>query len=409
MVVRLFLMHMVEVRPEILGFIVSSPCDCSFIPELCTSGNITDMTDSADYFVGECQPRDGSLPVTTAARIEPRSLAGALAPWATTSHRDNARHALVFHAGELSPDVAGAIAASEMFVSEVRANSPASPAPFRHHPLWGRSLDYHMTTARVEQDLTRLAAITGDPALESGTGTASHLRSILLGRAPHFRPWHPRWPDVRKMRQSVAAAGGNVAIIADTPARVRVWLDTVAATREGRPATHLRPEDLHEIAARVTQSGSGFDGLIMIADQVPPGFAEELPRIALLLKPGGALLLAIGGIFSEAESESVTLPSELVPGDGSLTLEKTAYVTKTPRRSAVQTAMMRYARRAMRPVSLWTACWLAAAGGLAAISMFFNIVAVRWRWPAKRPRFSSVFLTLRTPKADGFELPVRSG
>ena len=348
------------------------------------------------------------MQTTVAARVEPRSLARALAAWATTSHRDNARHALVFHAGEPSPRVADAIAASEAFVSEVRANSPASSMPFRHHPLWARALDYHLTTARVEQDLTRLAAITGDPSLESGPGVASRLRSILLGRAPHFRPWHPRWPDVRTLRQSLAATSGNVAIVSDASAWVRAWLDTIADGQEGRTATHVRPEDIDEIDTRVKQSGSRFDGLFLIADQVSTGLAEALPRIALLLKPGGVIVVAIGGIFSEAEVASVALPNKLVPADGSLTLEKTTYVTKTACRTAVQTAMMQYARRFIRPISLWTAYWLAAAGGLAAISMFFNVVAVRRRRPAKRSRFSSLFLTLRTSKADRFELPVRS-
>ena len=400
MVGRFFLMHMIAIRPEISDFIIAAPSDYSFIPELCPSANITHMTDSDDYFVVECQPQDCTLQTTAAGRIEPRSVAKALASWATTSHRDNARHALVFHADGPSPQVADAIAASEIFVSEVRADSAALPMPFRHHPLWARALDYHLTTARMEQDLTRLAAITGDRSLERGLGAAALLRSILLGRAPYFRPWHPRWPDVRALVQSLAATSGNVAIVSDAPARVRVWLDAAADGQGRRTITHLRPENFRaEIGARVEQSGNRFDVFFLIADQVPADLGEAVPWITTTVKPGGVVVLAIGRLFSEADVMFVVAPSELVPTDGSLTLEKTTFVTKGAWRTAVQTAMMHYARGCVRPLSLRVACWFAAAGGLAAISIFFNIVAARERWPAQRSRFSSLFFTFRNAES----------
>ena len=110
-------------------------------------------------------------------------------------------------------------------------------------------------------------------------------------------------------------------------------------------------------------------------------------------------MLAIGRLFSEADAMFVVAPNELVPTDGSLTLEKTTYVTKGAWRTAVQAAMMHYARRCVRPLSLRVACWFAAAGGLAAISIFFNIVAARERWRAQRSRFSSLFFTFRNAES----------
>jgi hypothetical protein len=225
---RFFLMHMIAIRPETLDFIIAAASDYSFIPELCPSGNIVHMTDSDDYFVVECQPEDFALPKAAAARIEPRSVAKTLAAWATATHYDNADHTLIFHAGAASSGVADAIAASEVFISEIRENSATSSMPFRHHPVWQRSLDYHLTTARVEQDRAHLASITGDRSLVTGPSAVSRLRSILLGRAPYFRPWHPRWPDVLSLKLSLTAVNGNVGIVSDAPARVRAWIDAVA-------------------------------------------------------------------------------------------------------------------------------------------------------------------------------------
>ena len=212
-------MHMIAIRPETLDYIIAAPSDYSFIPELCPSGNVIHLTNSDDYFVVECQPQDCVPQAAAAGHVEPRAVAKALAPWATTSHRDNARHALIFHAGELSPRVNDAIAASGLFVSEVMANCTASSMPYRHHPSWRRALDYHLATARAEQDLTCLAAITGDPSLANGLGMLSRLRSSLWGRAPRFRPWHPRWPDVRVLRRSLIAANGNVGIVSHASAQ----------------------------------------------------------------------------------------------------------------------------------------------------------------------------------------------
>ena len=58
--------------------------------------------------------------------------------------------------------------------------------------------------------------------------------------------------------------------------------------------------------------GAPFDWLFLITDQAPAGLAELLQRMASLVKPDGAMVLAIGRIFSEAELSSVAEPSGLV-------------------------------------------------------------------------------------------------
>jgi hypothetical protein len=325
--------------------------------------------------------------------MDPGSVAKALEPWATAQHRANAYQTLIFHADATSPRAAETVAVADRFVSEVRASLHGSPMPFRHHPLWRRSIDYHVATARIEQDLARLAGITGDRSLETGAGTVSHWRSLLLGRAPHFRPWHPRWADVRMLSRGLAAASGNVAVVSDSSARVRAWLDA-GAERPGERMTHLRPEDLADASA-LGHSGGPFDAVFWIADRLPGEPGSLLTRIAALVKPQGLAVLAIGELFSEAESTPVSVPREWAADGSGLALERTMCVTSGAARAAVQAAMMRHAKSAVGPISPKSIYRLAIAASLATVSMPLNFVAAARRGPAGLAGCSSAFFTFR--------------
>src|SRR6185369_13316941 len=129
----------------------------------------------------------------------PRSVAEGLAGWATREHRANARHVVVFHAGAAAPRLAETIAASDAFVAETERLTRGAPLPSRHHPLWPRMLAHHHLTMLEEPDPRRLAEITGDASQASSISgfDQSRARETLLGQAPRFRPWHPRWLDAR--------------------------------------------------------------------------------------------------------------------------------------------------------------------------------------------------------------------
>jgi hypothetical protein len=398
MVGRFFLMHMIAIRPETSRFIIAGPSDYSLIPELCPSGEVVRMTDSDAYFVVECQPERDVPHQPSVGRIEPRSFARTLGVWATAMHRDNASHAVIFHSGPLPPCLADMVAASAAFVQEVEENSDAPAKPFRNHPLWRRALDYHLTTAQRQQNLARLAEITGDASLAKRRDPASRLRQMLLGRAPHFRPWHPRWPDVQMLKLSLAAAKGKVAFISDASACVRVWLDGEAMGRGGRSIVHFRPADIQgNSSVRAHRSDAGFDSIFLISDQVPAKLMTTLPDLVSLMKPDGLIVLGIGPLFSETEFETelspALLPSKSAFNAGGLSVEGSACVREGSWRVAVQNAMMRQARSAFRRTDLSSFLRIAVAGGLAAISMFLNIISVRPR-SSSQPRVSSLFYTL---------------
>jgi hypothetical protein len=400
MVGRFFLMHMIAIRPETLDFMIAAPSDYSLIPELCPSGNIVRMTDSDDYFAVECQPRGSHHPAPSSRQFEPRSVANGLAPWATALHRENAQHALVFHGCPPSPRLAETIASSGSFVSQVRALSTEAPMPFRHHPLWLRALDHHAATALVEQDPIRLAAITADPSTAASVrpNGASQSRGILLGRAPYFRPWHPRWRDARALKQNFAAvsAKGQVAVVADLPARVQLWLERAALSAGAKSVTQIPIADLPADAD--AERSAVFDCcLFLSSEMVPAELPKILSRLAPLVKPGGAIVLGIGRIFSDTvvAIPSIVPPSDMVLADGRVTIEKTEGISGGPQRIVVQRAMMRFARNFSGMSSATSIVSLAAAAGLAAISLCYN-GAVLARMPtAGRLHFTSMFFTFR--------------
>jgi len=415
MVGRFFLMHMIAIRPETSDFIIAASSDYSLVPELCPSGNIARMTDSDDYFVVECQPRGSRLPAPSAGRLDPRAVTNGLALWATDIHRENARHALIFHCGPPSPRLAETIALSGAFVSQVDALSSKATMPFRHHPLWLRALDHHVATALVEQDLARLAAITADPsiALAIGSSRVSRMRGILLGRAPNFRPWHPRWLDARALKQSIAAVASNarVVVVADIPARVRVWLEHAALAAGAVSITFMPTADLPN-DPHVEEAA--FDSCVFLSSGLASsGLPTTISRLAPLVRPGGAIVLGIGRIFSDSVEAlpSVLLPPETIQGDP-IALERTYCIPAKPGRMAVQRTMMRFARKFSGLFSMTSLLSLAATGGLAAISLCYNKILLGQGPVAGRLRFTSVFFTFRrsvVETIDGGSLHRRGG
>jgi hypothetical protein len=364
------------------------------------------MTDSDGYFAVECQPRGYRLPTLTGGRIDPRSVAGGVALWATSIHRENARHPLVFHSGAPSSRLTEAIAVSGVFVSQVDALSGRTAMPFRHHPFWFRALDHHAATAWAEQDPARLAAITADPSITSVTGLSgvSRLREIVLGRAPYFRPWHPRWLDARALKQSLGAvvSNGRVAVVADVPARVRLWLARAALAEGAVSVTHIQCGDLPN------EPGAGeaaFDSCLFLSpDLVSAELSKTLSCLAPLVRPGGAVVLGIGRIFSDTIDAPLSIipPAEMIMANGRMALEKTDGISGEPRRLAVQRTMMEFARKLSGPPSIASLLSFVAAAGLAAISLCYNRATVGHGPTAKTARFTSLFFTFRrSPIVDG--------
>jgi hypothetical protein len=379
MIGRFYLMHMIVVRPETLDFVIAAPSDYSLVIELCPSGNIAYLTNSDEYFVVECLPDTAAQDRVESISLE--SFGDSLATWATRMHYDNARHPLHFRSN--GPPSAGAeqIASSEFVVMEIEARRKA-PLPHRGHPIWARLLDHHLTTAQMEQDLERLSWITGDASLRERVMNGSRLRSLLLGRAPHFRLWHPSWRDALLLKRAIVEAEGKVAIVSDLPARGRTWLDQVAKLGRAHSVEHLRVSGVW--AARRDESRIGqFDTIVCYLDRAPESLDELLACFCELSKDDGKINLIFGRLFDESEFQSsMPLVRGLQPVGTGLERESSVAVVRSQACEAAQNAMMHSARKSVYSRGFAAVQLLLEAASLAVVSSFFNVFWVRTRSPA---------------------------
>jgi hypothetical protein len=157
--------------------------------------------------------------------------------------------------------------------------------------------------------------------------------------------------------------------------------------------------------ARAQGVGTAFDScLFLSSDLMSSELSKILSSLVPLVRPGGAIVLGIGRIFSDTVgvSPSIIPPTEIIVTDGHMTLEKTEFVAGKPRRMAVQQAMMRFARKFSGPPSIASFLSLAAAGGLAAISLWYNQARVSQGPTTNKSHmaFTSLFLRFRRSPVD---------
>jgi hypothetical protein len=202
---RFYVMHMVCVRPEVADFVIGASCDYSFIPEMCPSGNVEAVTDSDEYLVIEMQPRDHESAVLRVGPITPRRLAKSLNEWTTKDHRENARHTVVFHAGELRPDLARNIEQADAFVFEVARHFARKPQPYRGHPYWlGTMPAFQDAAGRKPNEDERRHALGRAARRDWPTQRLLwRAKYALMGLPPRVSPSHPAWPDYRAVFREI--------------------------------------------------------------------------------------------------------------------------------------------------------------------------------------------------------------
>jgi 2-polyprenyl-3-methyl-5-hydroxy-6-metoxy-1,4-benzoquinol methylase len=196
---RFYLMHMLCVRPETTNFIIGASCDYSFIPEMCPSGLVEAIADSDEYLVIELQPIKHESAFLRPGPLAPQALARSLNDWATSLHRENVRHSLVFHAGDLPHKLGDTNTKADEFVAEVERHLTPEPLPHRGHPYWRGAMAafYDATGRKLNEDEWRYAL--GLPATDNRITQwlVYQAKYVLMGRPPHVLPWHPAWPDYK--------------------------------------------------------------------------------------------------------------------------------------------------------------------------------------------------------------------
>jgi hypothetical protein len=399
---RFYLMHMIAIRPETAEFVIAAPSDYSLIPELCPSGAVATIADSDEYCVVELQPRRQGRTNLRLGPLTPAALAAPLSNWATGQHRENARHPVVFHSDKIKSALSETIASSRRFIDEVERRLPSAPQLFRYHPYWCGAIDHHERTSPTPVDFPALNKLLGDPnfATTVRSARAIRLRAMLLGRAPDFRPWHPRWPDVQRFWIALKqmADGASIIIVGDIPAMLRRPIELRAQSYGARRVHHV---DLRKINVLIGQSATNrqerFEAcVLMLSPRGLKAHAAIVEQLVPIIQPAGRLLLAIGDLFEEASrsfspDRLALLPISTASG---LQVEEFRIVGANPGRLLIQSTMMALARSS-HGGGLRNLPKIAKAAMLVIVSAALNVGALLRSQPSEQAQCSSVALTLR--------------
>lgn len=298
---RFYLMHPIAVRPETNSFIIGSSCDYSFMPEMCPSGNVDVISDSDEFLVVEMQPRDHEAAFLRPGPLRPRALAKTLSEWTTHHHRENVRHSIVFHAGDVPETLDATIAAADRFIAEVERSVRRKPQPHRDHPYWlgalaaqheatGKSLSLHdqwLALGLPEGFLTRFEHPFGRWLLDS-------ILFVALGRPPLMRPWHPRWVDhalvLEHLQDFLRDPRQRLLMISDRPTEFTVsFADGDERVVRLRKVLFLegRPEIYEPLA------GSFDLCLVELSEEGLAQGGEIIDRIVPLMKPDARILVVV--------------------------------------------------------------------------------------------------------------------
>lgn len=342
---RFYLLHIIAVRPEVTDFIVGASFDYSFVPEMCSSGNVQAVTDSDEYLVVEMQPRDHESSRLLPGPIKVSELAESLSEWATAGQRANVDRTFVYHAAAIPDSLPRFVAEADAYTARVRELLTREPHPYRHHHYWLGSLGKRRMQTHQIRDL---AFILGEAPPSPGlAGLVVNLRTAIFGTPPDVTPLHPRWPDYELARRAVKriSSSGRLLLLASRPERYAGWL-TCAAT-EVKSSEY---EGLSDFPADFSvQPGEQFDAcLVILAEGQFSDVDTIVSRAAPPLAPGGQIVIFVTNDrpLSTASGfcESLAQPLSRLADSGAWRIQA-HYVPTAPARSAVYQAMERLLRR----------------------------------------------------------------
>jgi hypothetical protein len=293
---RFYLMHMLCVRPEVMDFVIGSSCDYSFIPEMCPSGNVEAIGDSDEYLVVELQPVEHESAFLRPGPLDPRALAKSLNDWATSVHRANAHHSVVFHADDLPPQLGAKIAEADQYVAGIERYLKRKPLPHRGHPYWRGAMAafYDATGRKLTEDEWRYAL--GFPPTNDWLTRWLLYRAkyALMGQPPRVLPWHPDWPDLKTVLGELAP------FFADRNQRLLMLSNeptafTVALADNGERVHRMRCVPfLKTLPERYLPLHGKFDICLLELPETDLRYGDELiDRIVPLMKNGGRIIVSV--------------------------------------------------------------------------------------------------------------------
>jgi hypothetical protein len=276
---RYYLIFMLCLKPERIIDSINCYCDYSFVPEMCPSGDEAVMGDSDDFFMLELQDRDKETHMLRLGPQSDRATARSLQEWTTAEHRRAAQYDIVFHMGDLPPELEAAKAEARAFVERI---GKRLRQPIRHsvHPYWIGGVDVwkmHRARRNLSTSPPELAPVP-EPSLvraayhrvrrrlglmRRSAATTKRNAVLAIGRGLMLTPLNPSWLDLRFLREMIegmlARPDARALIVRDNP---RVVDSLVRRGSNVRFAT-LREALSGRLAANHGRTGAAYTHVLI--------------------------------------------------------------------------------------------------------------------------------------------------
>ena len=300
---RYHLIFMMAIRPEVPMTQVNSYCDYGFVPELVPSGRFSILDDSDAFYMLELQPTEQEREMLVWGGHSTGRIAADLSKWTTREHRRFGEIDVVFHAGDLPPDLPTHQAALGQFMNSVQSQMSQSPRGHDGHFYWTSGVQAWLTLrphghelpAELENRAAPLPPNGSAPVRPNRTVSIFHIHRTLLriaqrwrGQFPEVAVWHHRWVDSRLVFDWARVVSRGKA--------KRVLLVHPANSTLPGPLGRLVPMDAMEID-RFIQSpplATMYDDILLHVDRIAVRSAAALLAAArTFIKPGGRIVLYI--------------------------------------------------------------------------------------------------------------------
>lgn len=248
---RYYLIFMLCLKPERVIDSINCYCDYSFVPEMCPSGDEVVMGDSDEFFMLELQDRDKETHMLRLGQQSERHVARSLQEWTTAEHRRAAQYDIVFHVGDLPPELDAVKAEARAFIDRI-GRRLRRPVPHVDHFYWSGGVEVwkmHRAHYGLSTSPPELAPLPRHPMIPRAyrhvqrkfavirQSLAMTKRSAVraIGRALMMTPFNPSWLDSRVLRETiggmVARPGARALIVRDNPRFVDRLVRTGAPVR----------------------------------------------------------------------------------------------------------------------------------------------------------------------------------
>ena len=202
----------VSMRPERALNDMCTFWDYGILSEACPTTARCIIGDSDDFLMIEMRSADTARDQLRLGWPEPKQIAGKLKQFITKDPISLARHTLLLHSGDLSPELDEAKAKLDQFVEAVLAELPPEPTHWVNHPIWAyhypafhqaREAFFGWRAAPAPTGSSPVTAVPEEaalPVLVPGWGLKASVHRLYqrhFGRPPWFRPLHPRWADAQ--------------------------------------------------------------------------------------------------------------------------------------------------------------------------------------------------------------------